>query len=155
MTTPLTNQQMFDNALLGIRRQGYQRSYNNGTGSCVYYNGDADNGAKLCCAVGHSIPEPENLPEHINTGAIASLIQWQNLKTLLSINEDLFVHSETMRHEFLHQLQRVHDLMGNVDVDGFDKGIESTGDTGVGNSHDFEAAMQKLAAKWELTYTPV
>lgn len=49
--TPLTNQQVFDNALNGVRAQGYVRSQSL-SGSCSY-RGDGT----LKCGIGHSIPD--------------------------------------------------------------------------------------------------
>ncbi len=50
----LTNQQVFDKALFGIRSQNYQMSTNGG--GCTY-RGTAADGSTLKCAVGHCIPD--------------------------------------------------------------------------------------------------
>jgi hypothetical protein len=48
----MNNQQAFDNALFGIRNQGYRQSITSDESSCAY-RGNND----LKCGVGHSIPD--------------------------------------------------------------------------------------------------
>lgn len=54
-----TKQELFDNALFGIRAQGYERGYNASTGLCQYRG---DNGTK--CAIGHSIADDNYDPQY-------------------------------------------------------------------------------------------
>ncbi|MBA4282132.1 hypothetical protein [Ralstonia sp.] len=48
--TPLTKQQVFDNALFGVRGQDYRQSVNGA--ACAYRGRDG-----LKCGIGHSIPD--------------------------------------------------------------------------------------------------
>ena len=52
--TQLTNQQIFDKALFGIRNQGYKKSAN---GEVCVYRSTQEDGSTLACAVGHCIPD--------------------------------------------------------------------------------------------------
>lgn len=50
----LTNQQIFDKALFGIRGQGYKKS---AKGDACLYRSVQEDGSTLACAVGHCIPD--------------------------------------------------------------------------------------------------
>lgn len=52
--TQLTNQQIFDKALFGIRGQDYKKSAN---GDVCLYRSVREDGGTLACAVGHCIPD--------------------------------------------------------------------------------------------------
>lgn len=56
-----TKQELFDNALFGIRAQGYERGYSASTGLCQYRG---DNGTK--CAIGYSIADDNYDPQYDN-----------------------------------------------------------------------------------------
>lgn len=49
-----TNQEIFDKALFGIRKQDYRRSAN---GEACLYRSTQEDGSTLACAVGHCIPD--------------------------------------------------------------------------------------------------
>lgn len=50
----LTNQEIYDNALFGIRKQDYRKS---AKGDVCLYRSVREDGSVLACAVGHCIPD--------------------------------------------------------------------------------------------------
>lgn len=56
MEIMLTNQQIFDKALAGVRTQGVKSKPGPDSGGCCY-RGVGAAGAQLCCGVGHLIPD--------------------------------------------------------------------------------------------------
>ena len=94
----LTPQQVFDNALFGIRGQGYKQSkrFIGGSETCAYRG---KNDTK--CGIGHSLPD--DLAEQ------ADSLGESDISTVISeIDEvsDLFVNCDA---ELLEMLQRAHD----------------------------------------------
>jgi len=121
--TQLTNQEIFDKALFGIRAQNYQRSVYDY--SCRYRG---ENGTK--CAVGHCIDdETAAVWDKLTDTTISGIAV--NVKIRESFEK--FFNLEQIK--FLMQLQRAHDvsLSGSVPI--------------------FENAMQNIAISHGLHYT--
>jgi hypothetical protein len=90
----MNNQQVFDNALFGIRNQGYKQSVTPDGDSCAY-RGKGD----LKCGVGHSIPDELYKPA----------MECKTSGNLLSEHpeiQDLFRHVD---RQLLSQIQWAHD----------------------------------------------
>ncbi len=131
--TPLTRQQLFDNALNGIRAQGHRQSVgsftNGSSGSCVYISPSGDR-----CAVGHSLPASitrerlEQRYKNSGTGPDSLRVAFPEVAAV--------IHEDDL--DFLARLQRVHDNRRLVNE---------------GASY-FEPAMEQFAAKHDLVYTP-
>lgn len=122
----LTNQEIFDKALFGIRNQDYQMSTNRG--GCAY-RGTAADGSTLKCAVGHCIPDD-----------VAHL--WDADGYDPSIGTIYRKYGEHFSKFFsedslplLHQLQTAHDA--------------------ILSSESFEIEMMDIAKVFGLVYTPV
>lgn len=102
----LTLQEVFDNALFGIRKQNYEPSLKDGKESMCSYRGDG--GSK--CAIGHSIPNRvyhesiEGMPIHDlldSNSKIRDLFRgifWKPLKDLQLIHDDLTISSRKKDH---------------------------------------------------------
>lgn len=121
---PLTAQQVFDNALFGIRQQKYQRSER--TSTCMYR---ADRTAKcpVRCGIGHSIPDALYDPA-MEGKAIDHLL------TRIA-GERLVFLFEGVGDSLLADLQHAHDRELSF------------------GAHRFEKAMATIAANYGLTYT--
>lgn len=125
--TPLTPQQVFDNALFGVRKQRYHRSIR---GAACAYRGN--NGRK--CGIGHSIPdelyhESFDDSENFAVGVLSILgadrPACQPLKELFQgCNLKLLVR------------------------------LQSTHDESYREKQFFEANMKVVAEEFGLTYTP-
>lgn len=122
----LTNQQVFDNALSQVRKQGYMRSYNHAMQCCAYRGA---NGFK--CAVGASIPDSLYAPGIENQTA-GRLLQQAEFRELF----------QGVSQYLLEELQRLHD----GDYDELDEGDESI------NATLFESRMKHLALQFDLDY---
>ena len=143
--TPMILQEVFDNALFGIRQQGYRRSVN--VNGCAYVGGE------LHCAIGHSFVKAgidgalldkvmvctgvQSLLELRNFDVDATKSQQQAAKVELGKVGAIFQGLET---QALSDLQSVHD---DVLMDSEDSG------------RDFEVAMRSFAYENGLTYTPL
>lgn len=126
--TPLTHQQVFDNALNGVRAQGYMRSTLRG--SCSYRGMGT-----LKCGIGHSIPDEMyesamDTSEH-STAINDVICSFSNLASLFK-----GCHSELLK-----RLQEAHDSM-----------IEPFHDSMI-EPFQFENAMWAVADDFDLKYT--
>jgi len=95
MITPLTLQQVFDNALLGIRSQDYVKCEDDG---CVYFGGNG-----LHCGIGWSIPVSIYSPS----------IEGHGIDLVLSMSTKLKALFEGVESSHLVRLQGIHDGMSN------------------------------------------
>lgn len=86
---------MFDTAYLGLKSQGFEKSYNPEGGICRYRTSHG-----LKCAIGHCIPD-ELYEERFESKST----KW--IKELLDKKSSLFCDIE---YSFIHQLQKCHDL---------------------------------------------
>lgn len=133
MNQPLTRQQLFDNALNGIRAQGHRASGTCEHGDyfeCLYIAPSGDR-----CAIGHSIPESITYDQLDELGVNSNTAP-STLVGHLPELERVFNGMDTS-WRFLSDLQAVHD--------------------NIVNHHDaeqFESEMAELAQKCELVYTP-
>ena len=122
--TQLTNQEIFDKALFGIREQGYEQSVRES--GCAYRG----NGG-LKCAVGHCIDdETANLWDSIveHGLSIVSMERYRKAEYKKFFSVDQL--------DLLEQLQRAHDGIWGFSV-----------------APNFEREMKKIADRWNLTYT--
>ena len=96
--TPLTNQQVFDNALNGVRAQGYVRSQSL-SGSCSY-RGDGT----LKCGIGHSIPDEVYVPsmDCLENSAINEVVRRFS---------DIYGLFKDCDKRMLNNIQQAHDIM--------------------------------------------
>jgi len=53
----LTKQEIFNNAYIGLAKQGWQRAVASDRVTCRFRVKKRDTGVVLCCAIGHSIPD--------------------------------------------------------------------------------------------------
>lgn len=127
--TKLSNQEIFDKALFGIRQQNYEQSANGE--SCAYRG---NNGTK--CAVGHCIDD-------------ATAERWDSFEGGSSIRSVSKRDHEGFRNvfdaeqlELLCLLQACHD--NTLDDFSFAPG-----------SARFEQEMKNIARQFNLVYTPV
>ena len=122
----LANQEIFDKALFGIRKQGYRKSAN---GEVCLYRSTQEDGSTLACAVGHCIPDD-----------VAHL--WDADDHVTSIGS-IYHRREKHFSEFfseeslplLCELQTMHDTMTSPEV--------------------FEDGMKMIATQYNLVYTPL
>lgn len=88
----LTPQQYFDNALFGIRKQGYKRSVS--IGRCRY------RGAGGCkCGAGHSLPDD----------LYSSRMEGSTIRTLIRNNPEVKAHFRDVPGPLLTEVQQAHD----------------------------------------------
>lgn len=120
----LSNQEIFDKALFGIRNQGYKKSAKDS--ACLYRSTQKD-GSALACAVGHCIPDD-----------VAHL--WDAASHNTSIGAIYHSHGKHFSEFFseeslplLKELQSVHDAMTFPEV--------------------FEDYMKVIAQIYRLVYT--
>lgn len=139
--TPLTPQQVFDNALFGIRKQEYAPSRVSG-GGCAYQGAQG-----RMCGIGHSVPTEElrRLMDRVGTLADGSPIEevlraarWVPNLHLVTV---LFGQCD---EAFLLQVQAAHD-----ELNPHTRGVWVDDP-----KHYFESAMRGIAASYNLTYTP-
>jgi hypothetical protein len=126
----LTNQQIFDKALYGIRGQDYKPAKNKHTG-CKYLTTNIA-GEELRCAVGHCLPRDvatrwdDALPDQDTDILTMSEAHPEDFQALFS--EDQI--------QFLTDLQTAHDnYLPSTDI--------------------WAIRMQEIADLYNLTYTPV
>lgn len=132
--TPLTSQQVFDNALFGIRGQQYQASVAAGGTHCRYRG---PLGRK--CGIGHSIPDALAKQDH----------EGKTVRWLVLVAADgappwrggLGALFSNVPMELLSDVQRTHDNLAYPDESWPDLGSQ------------FEADMAVLARTYHLTYT--
>lgn len=126
---PLTPQQVFDNALFGIRKQGYVRSALP-DGQCRLRD---DSGRS--CAIGKSIPDALYTPEMEIAIATAMDQPCPEFEQLLKLFADCEVN-------LLQLLQKAHDQYLPDGSQCFSSG-----------GHDYELLMQRIASQYNLVYT--
>jgi hypothetical protein len=122
--TQLTNQEIFDKALFGIREQGYEQSSRDY--GCAYRG----NGG-LKCAVGHCIDDETANSWDSIVGHGTSIVSMERYRKA-EYEKFFSVHQLNL----LTELQRAHD------------GIWS-----VNGAPSFEREMKRIAERWNLTYT--
>jgi len=149
MNTQLTNQQAFDAALFGIRKQGYTRSVDDRTLVCMYRH---PKDSSIRCAAGHIIPDDVYDP----------LVENSTIRQILGDNlcEELDTHAPPrnlpitgwlrrqvkggLNIRLLSELQHAHDetLDASDTENRFSRGIDA-----------FEAEMARIAREYNLHYT--
>ncbi len=92
--TPLTNQQYFDNALLGVRAQGYEPSTQEG--NCRYRG---DEGRK--CGAGFSIPDSVYDPDMEGKRIDDVICEWEKVRVLLDYVNQILVRRVQGIHDSL------------------------------------------------------
>ena len=133
LITPLTNQQVFDNALFGIRQQNYVASGTDDSGFNCLYRGPGG----LKCGIGHSIPD-ELYRESMEGKCIGSLT------TDLEYRAWFGVLLRDVSLELATRLQDAHDSAAHL--------APSTNKLDPGA---FEVRMEGIASRFDLTYTEV
>lgn len=121
----LTAQQVFDNALNGVRAQNYQASMKGHI--CMYRGPDG-----LKCGIGHSIPDELYDPKMDNFGGNHSSIEIDVLQDEFNSMSQLFGGLDI---HFLSDVQNAHDGMLSRD--------------------HFEHGMKEIATAYGLVYAPV
>lgn len=112
--TPLTAQQVVDNALNGLRKQG-GASMNNLTDKCAYRGHD-----NRKCGIGFSIPDELYERSFDSEGEAISTLLFRH-KTLEKLFQDIPC-------QFLDHVQGCHDRnspVGLLNLEGFEKSMES------------------------------
>lgn len=127
--TQLTNQQIYDNALFGIRSQDYQQSTN---GQHCAYRGISDHGQSLKCAIGHCISDDDGILWDVG-GANASGTE---IDTMAEMYPNIYSKYFTLEQlPLLLELQQAHDTVLPI-------------------TSYFESAMKDIADEYDLVYTP-
>lgn len=133
--TPLTPQQVFDNALFGIRKQGYAQSIKLDGTACLY---ESDNGRR--CVIGHSVPNAALRALMDN----AEFSEGSTITNILGSTAEELAPARLLFSQcpldFLERLQTIHDDLGSF--------------ARVGLAWGFEEEMKDLAEIFDLTYTP-
>ena len=128
--TQLTNQQIFDKALFGIRNQDYQMSVK---GERCAYRGIAADGSTLKCAVGHCISDED--ARLWDCGA--SNVSDTAIDDVAAAYPDIFSQYFTDNQlPLLVELQDAHD-------------------TQLHTSSEWESKMEEIAREYNVVYTPV
>ena len=130
---PLTEQQVYNNALFGMRGQNYEPSR---IGDACLYRGPRG----LKCAIGHSIPDDIYCPEMdrgVNDDELTTIGHFLKEFTFSSLCE-LFQHASG---ELLTALQVTHDQLSP---------FQSTAE----RKDQFEARMRQIASCYRLEYSP-
>lgn len=129
----LTNQEIFDKALFGIRSQNYQQSlkvFGKFKNYACAYRGE--NGTK--CAVGHCISDKDaNLWDSLYSSAGSAI---DDIFTLNETKGSYFKYFTEDQLEFLQKLQHIHD-------------------TQLSGSGNFELGMHELASEYQLNYKEI
>jgi hypothetical protein len=121
----INNQQAFDNALFGIRNQGYKQSLTSVKTSCASCAYRGEDGLK--CGVGHSIPDELYKVE----------MEGKHFSNLLSEHPEFQTFFENANWQLLSKIQWAHDNYLNF---GYGPG-------------DFEEEMKEIANEFNLNYT--
>jgi hypothetical protein len=142
---PMTLQEVFDNALFGIRQQGYKRSI--ASGGCAY---DSNAGH---CGIGHSFAKAG-----INGGLIDRAMRDTSILVLLERPrfEDEATEEDVRAADA--ELYKVAELFAGLDPVALAT-LQSIHDDELGDdprehARYFEAAMASFAKENDLTYTP-
>jgi hypothetical protein len=125
----LTNQQIFDKALSGIRGQGYKQAVGKHTG-CQYLT-TAIAGEELRCAVGHCLPrDVATRWDYARSGQDTDILTMSEVHP-----EDFQALFSKDQLDFLSDLQGAHDFYLNY-------------------AEQWESRMQEIAYLYNLIYTP-
>jgi hypothetical protein len=124
-----TLQEVFDNALNGVRRQHYAPS-NCKTGACAYRGNPG-----MACGIGWSIPDDIYSPTMDDPNQMVSI---RPLMERLAVLRAVFP-SDDRSMSFLTRVQDVHDMLPSLA-------------TAAENEVRFEVGMQKLAEEFHLNY---
>lgn len=89
----MNNQQAYDNALFGIRLQGYKQS--SVEGKCLYRGPDS-----TCCAAGFNIPDELYTPG----------LEGRNISQIIKDNSSIRLYLQGVSTELLKKLQFCHDV---------------------------------------------
>jgi hypothetical protein len=130
--TQLSNQEIFDKALFGIRAQNYAPS---GTNESCQYRGE--NGTK--CAVGHCIDD-------VTAASWDALDNGEITYVRLIRRESFEKFFDSTQLGLLRSLQKIHDdVLFNRDFESVHNDVAGT----------FENLMESLAEEYDLVYTSV
>lgn len=132
--TPLTHQEMFDKALFGIRKQGYEQSLSGNKAQCAYVGPEGKH-----CAVGHCLDE-KTLGKLGNTTELNTL---PVIRLMTSFPDLAVLLGSQTNYQFLVDLQQCHDSMESRAIIGK-----------VSSPIAFEKYMYKLAKDQRLKFTP-
>jgi hypothetical protein len=132
-----TIQQLFDQAVNGIRLQGGP-AYAPEFESCMY-RFTTEDGRTLKCAIGHLIPDEkyDSMMEGKGIGGLACSVHYETLKELGLLGEGY------MPHPVLLALQSAHDQAANRNAE-----------VKLDFMPEFERRVQKIAEIHGLTSTP-
>ena len=120
-----TQQELFDRALFGVRKQKYRIS---ARGCCCKYRGlNSDK-----CNIGHCIDDDALAQDMDNTGSIATIMR-DSLCPKLKARVQEAIGDHPL--QFLSDLQRVHDEAQDADI--------------------YERGMVTFAKTYNLKYTPL
>lgn len=129
--TKLSNQEIFDKALFGIRKAGYVRSYDKeqDRGQCMYRSGSNACHIGLCISDEDATVWDKNLTV---SGKPATGID----SIANTLPESFNKYFDRSQIEFLESLQYIHDTWANF-------------------KDSYEKAMKSLAENYSLVYTEV
>ena len=131
----LTTQQVFDNALFGLRKQ---RVRSTDIRDLCMYRGTSTKGEVLRCGIGLSV-EDDGIAREMDESSDSSI------SALVNSIEDVEVIFGHLNPDFLREVQGAHDE--NLALE-----TECEGEVVRGLAL-FEMAMSNIAAKYELNYT--
>lgn len=137
---PLTAQQVFDNALFGIRSQNYKISLKKEKDNCAYRG---DGGSK--CGIGWSIPDEcyhFDFDDFLDDTSIEFIITNTENAFNKEANDKVKVLFSACNPKFLTEIQRIHDSC--LWTEYKEK-----------RARDFEESMLALALSYNLVYTPI
>lgn len=125
----MTLQEIYNRALFGIRRQGYQQSLIDGAGHCKYRGDDG-----LKCGVGHCIDD-DSLARAMDAHSRTNILYLLKAPEFAPFLNNIFGEIDAEKEQFLADVQWVHD-------------------TGLKQSpENFEYEMKYLAERYSLQYT--
>lgn len=145
MNTQITNQQAFDLALFGIRKQGYTRSFDDRSNACMYRHPED---SSIRCAAGHIIPDDVYDPRVENSTIrqilceeLATLAPPRNLPITGWLRRQV---AGGLDIRLLSELQSAHDdTLDASDTENLSsRGIDA-----------FERHMYRIARMYNLDYT--
>lgn len=131
---PLTRQQVFEKALIGIRQQGYRQSLKDSS-QCAYNGLDGTH-----CAVGHCLTD--SIKEKINQDPDLNGMPFMKFQSCVSEVNELF---KGIHYTFLTDLQAIHDYKAREAYDDSSDRLDRG---------RFEGLMETFAKDHNLTYTP-
>lgn len=130
---PLTAQQVFNNALFGIRAQNYASSFSDSRNTCMYRGAESRK-----CGIGFSLPD-ELASEKIEGSNIGVLLGSSEFEVEFASIRELFAGVDPY---FLAAIQTAHDR-------------ELSYDDITSRKEKFERTMKRLAEFYKLSYSAI